>query len=123
MEGDAREERPEKEISMKFTLNIEGTTEELRDALVTLDKAGKDVDGARRKPEEPKPDQEPEREPEVEKQAPAPTLDEIRKAMMRAIDAGKRQQCSETLQAHGAKRVTELPEGERAAFLAEIEAL
>lgn len=103
---------------MKYTLNIEGTAEELRDALVTLDKAGKDVDGARRKP---KPDQEPERKPEEGKQAPS--LDEIRKAMMRAIDAGKRQQCSETLQAHGAKRVTELPEGERAAFLAEIEAL
>lgn len=94
---------------MKFTLNIEGTAKELRDALVTLD--GVPVKALEKKPAP------------ASASKPAPSLDEIRKAMMRAIDAGKRQQCSETLQAHGAKRVTELPEGERAAFLAEIEAL
>ena len=94
---------------MKFTLNIEGSAEELRDALVTLDRVPEKTAEKR-----PAPASAPK---------PAPSLDDVRKAMMKAIDAGKRQQCSETLAEYGARRVTDLPEDARAEFLAKIEAL
>lgn len=107
---------------MKYSLTIIGNADELKGVLDICGGADPAVaaEGA------PGPVEAPDAAPAPERPEAAPeppSFEVIRKAMMRAINDGKRDQCSELLAKRGAKRVTELPEGELAAFLAEVEAI
>ena len=103
---------------MKYALTVTADAGEIIQAIKSLEGIGADVQAA--PAPEPK---KAEPEPETPKDSGIPTLEDVRQAMMRAFDAGKRAECRALLDQHGVKRVTDLAESEFASLLVEIEAL
>lgn len=112
-------------MSIKYTLTIKGDPAELVEVLTALHVAGKAKEALppSESAEKPEPAPEAPSEPAKPAEGGVPSPEDLRSAAMRAIDDGKRAEVSELLKQHGAKRITDLPESERAAFLVEVEAL
>lgn len=120
---------------MKVEIYIEGVLEEdaaLQAVLAAL--AGAKATGAaatgepgprgKRPAARPAPKTEPEPETKTEPEpVPGVTFETLRKAASDALNRGKREEFAALLAGRGAAKLTEVPEDDRAALLAEIEAL
>ena len=105
---------------MKYMLTVAGDASEIINALIAInDNTPAPTTTPTNAPASPS------AEPEQQQEAPVgvPSIEEIRDAAMHAINNGKREDVRQLLEAHGAKRVPELAEGERAAFLTEVRCL
>ena len=112
---------------MEYTLSMRGDPADL--AAMLLHAAEIETGSAAPTDVEPEPVAEPtpapaaEPEPEPHAGGGIASLEDIRRAVMGAINAGKREEVRQLLGQHGAARVPDLTDGERPAFLAEVEAL
>ena len=110
---------------MKYMLTVAGDASEIINALIAInDNTPAPTTTPTNAPASPSAEPEQQQEPSL-KEAPVsvPSIEEIRDAAMHAINNGKREDVRQLLDAHGAKRVPELAESERAAFLTEVRCL
>lgn len=111
---------------MKYMLTVTGDVNEIINALIAINDNTPASSTSAPTNLPATPSAEPERQPEeAPKEMPVsvPSIEEVRDAAMHAINNGKREEVRQLLEAHGAKRVPELAESERAAFLSEVGAL
>lgn len=111
---------------MKYMLTVAGDASEIINALIAInDNTPAPTTTTTPMNAPASPSAEPEQQQESPKEAPVsvPSIEEIRDAAMHAINNGKREAVRQLLDAHGAKRVPELAESERAAFLTEVRCL